>query len=167
MPDQKKKAPGHRGTGAPKAKAAGKTGGKLRVTQVRSKSGRPALHKRTLIALGLRHHQQVIEVNDSPANPRPGFEGGQMPLIRRVPKRGFTNTNKVVAQVVNLKSLADFANGDVTAEKLSGAGLVQHADRVIKLLSDGEAPQGLVVKGLKVSAAAKAKIEAAGGRVEE
>jgi large subunit ribosomal protein L15 len=100
-------------------------------------------------------------------NPRPGFEGGQMPLIRRVPKRGFTNTNKVVAQVVNLKSLADFANGDVTAEKLSGAGLVQHADRVIKLLSDGEAPQGLVVKGLKVSAAAKAKIEAAGGRVEE
>jgi large subunit ribosomal protein L30 len=67
MPDQKKKAPGHRGTGAPKAKAAGKTGGKLRVTQVRSKSGRPALHKRTLIALGLRHHQQVIEVNDSPA----------------------------------------------------------------------------------------------------
>jgi len=100
-------------------------------------------------------------------NSRPGFEGGQMPLIRRVPKRGFTNTNKVTAQVVNLKALADFANGDVTAEKLAGAGLVQHVDRAIKLLSDGESPQGLVVKGLKVSAAAKAKIEAAGGRVEE
>src|SRR5438105_8980448 len=57
-------------------------------------------------------------------NSRPGFEGGQMPLIRRVPKRGFTNTNKVTAQVVNLKSLADFAGGDVTAEKLAGAGLV-------------------------------------------
>src|SRR4029079_10128088 len=59
-------------------------------------------------------------------NPRPGFEGGQMPLIRRVPKRGFTNTNKVMAQVVNLKALADFAGGEVTAEKLAGAGLVQH-----------------------------------------
>jgi|SRR3954470_2622297 large subunit ribosomal protein L15 len=100
-------------------------------------------------------------------NPRPGFEGGQMPLIRRVPKRGFTNTNKVTAQVVNLKSLADFAGGDVTAEKLAGAGLVQHVGKVIKLLADGESPKGLVVKGLKVSAAAKAKIEAAGGRVEE
>jgi large subunit ribosomal protein L15 len=100
-------------------------------------------------------------------NPRPGFEGGQMPLIRRVPKRGFTNTNKVTAQVVNLKSLADFAGGDVTAEKLAGAGLVQHVTKVIKVLADGESPKGLVVKGLKVSAAAKAKIEAAGGRVEE
>ena len=97
---------------------------------------------------------------------RPGFEGGQMPLIRRVPKRGFTNPFKVTAQVVNLKSLAAFANGEVTAERLAGAGLVQHEDRAIKLLGDGDAPAGLVVKGLAVSAAAKAKIEAAGGRVE-
>ena len=97
---------------------------------------------------------------------RPGFEGGQMPLIRRVPKRGFTNPFKVTAQVVNLKALAAFANGDVTAERLAGAGLVQHADRAIKLLADGDAPAGLVVKGLAVSAAAKAKIEAAGGRIE-
>ena len=99
-------------------------------------------------------------------NPRPGFEGGQMPLVRRVPKRGFTNPFKVTAQVVNLKALADFANGEVTAEKLQGAGLVQYKGRAIKLLADGEAPRGLVVKGLKVSAAAKAKIEAAGGKVE-
>jgi large subunit ribosomal protein L15 len=98
---------------------------------------------------------------------RPGFEGGQMPLIRRVPKRGFTNPFKVTAQVVNLKSLVAFADGEVTAEKLAGAGLVQHADRAIKLLADGDAPHGLVVeKGLAVSAAAKAKIEAAGGRIE-
>jgi large subunit ribosomal protein L15 len=97
---------------------------------------------------------------------RPGFEGGQMPLIRRVPKRGFTNPFKVTAQVVNLKALAAFANGEVTAERLAGAGLVQHADRAIKLLGDGDAPAGLVVKGLAVSAAAKAKIEAAGGRIE-
>ena len=97
---------------------------------------------------------------------RPGFEGGQMPLIRRVPKRGFTNPFKVTAQVVNLKALAAFANGEVTAERLAGAGLVQHVGRAIKLLGDGNAPAGLVVKGLAVSAAAKAKIEAAGGRIE-
>ena len=100
-------------------------------------------------------------------NPRPGFEGGQMPLIRRVPKRGFTNTNKQVAQVVNLMSLADLAGGEITAEKLVGAGLVQHVDKPIKVLAQGDAPKGLVVKGLRMSAAAKAKIEAAGGRVEE
>ena len=97
---------------------------------------------------------------------RPGFEGGQMPLIRRVPKRGFTNPFKVTAQVVNLKALAAFAGGEVTAERLAGAGLVAHVDRPIKVLGDGDAPQGLVVKGLAVSAAAKGKIEAAGGRIE-
>jgi large subunit ribosomal protein L15 len=97
---------------------------------------------------------------------RPGFEGGQMPLIRRVPKRGFTNPFKVRAQVVNLKALAGFTGREATAETLLGAGLVAHADRPIKVLGDGEAPQGLVVRGLAVSAAAKAKIEAAGGRVE-
>ena len=98
---------------------------------------------------------------------RPGFEGGQMPLIRRVPKRGFTNPFKVSAQVVNLKALAPFAGGEVTAERLAGAGLVASATRPIKLLGDGEAPQGLVVqKGLALSKSAKEKIEAAGGRVE-
>jgi len=98
---------------------------------------------------------------------RPGFEGGQMPLIRRVPKHGFTNPFKVTAQVVNLKSLAPFAGGEVTAERLVGAGLVSSITQPIKLLGDGEAPQGLVVKpGLALSKAAKQKIEAAGGRVE-
>jgi large subunit ribosomal protein L15 len=97
---------------------------------------------------------------------RPGFEGGQMPLIRRVPKRGFTNPFKVVAQVVNLKALAALAGGEVTAERLVGAGLVGYADRPIKVLAQGDAPAGLVVKGLAISAAARAKIEAAGGRVE-
>jgi large subunit ribosomal protein L15 len=97
---------------------------------------------------------------------RPGFEGGQMPLIRRVPKRGFTNPFKQTAQVVNLRSLGDFAGGEVTAERLVGAGLVAHLDKPIKVLADGDAPKGLVVKGLTVSATAKAKIEAAGGKVE-
>jgi large subunit ribosomal protein L15 len=89
-----------------------------------------------------------------------------MPLIRRVPKRGFTNPFKVVAQVVNLKALAALAGGEVTAERLVGAGLVGYADRPIKVLAQGDAPAGLIVKGLAISAAARAKIEAAGGRVE-
>jgi large subunit ribosomal protein L15 len=96
---------------------------------------------------------------------RPGFEGGQMPLIRRVPKRGFTNPFKVTFQVVNLKSLAPFAGGEVTAEKIAGAGLAT-AGRAIKVLGDGDAPKGLVLKGVAVSASARTKIEAAGGRVE-
>ncbi len=103
---------------------------------------------------------------------RPGFEGGQMPLIRRVPKRGFTNPFKVEAEVVNVRALAAFAGREVTAEALAGAGLVS-GKRPIKLLGDGDAPQGLVVKtgkgpgALALSASAKKKIEAAGGRVEE
>jgi len=98
---------------------------------------------------------------------RPGFEGGQMPLIRRVPKRGFTNPFKETAQVVNLRALGDFSGKDVTPEKLLGAGLIAHPKRPIKVLGDGDAPHGLVLKGLKVSASAKAKVEAAGGRVED
>lgn len=97
---------------------------------------------------------------------RPGFEGGQMPLVRRVPKRGFTNPAKVVPQIVNLKALARFAGIQVTAAVLEDAGLVKHQGRPIKLLGEGDAPQGLLVKGLAVSTPARAKIEAAGGRVE-
>ena len=96
---------------------------------------------------------------------RPGFEGGQMPLIRRVPKRGFTNPFKVAARAVNLEALKAFAGKEVTAATLAEAGLAG-AGETVKLLADGDAPQGLIVKGLKVSAAAKAKIEAAGGRIE-
>src|SRR5436853_6512558 len=70
--------------------------------------------------------------------PRAGFEGGQMPLIRRVPKRGFTNPYKVTAQVVNLRALADFAGGGVTAERLVAAGLVPHKGRVNTLLGRGD-----------------------------
>ena len=97
---------------------------------------------------------------------RPGFEGGQMPLIRRVPKRGFTNPFKAHAQAVNLEALKAFAGREVTAASLAAAGLVEEG-RPVKVLGDGDAPQGLVVRGLKVSAPARAKIEAAGGRIEE
>ncbi len=97
---------------------------------------------------------------------RPGFEGGQMPLIRRVPKRGFTNPFKVHARAVNLEALKAFAGREVTAASLAEAGLVGQG-QAIKVLADGDAPQGLIVRGLKVSASARKKIEAAGGRVEE
>ena len=97
---------------------------------------------------------------------RPGFEGGQMPLIRRVPKRGFTNPFKVRWQIVSLEKLGAFAGREVTVAALHEAGLVARTDLGVKLLADGEAPQGLVVRGVALSATARRKIEAAGGRVE-
>jgi large subunit ribosomal protein L15 len=89
-----------------------------------------------------------------------------MPLVRRVPKRGFTNPFKERAQVVNLRSLGAFGGREVTPETLAGAGLVDSGKGPIKLLGGGDAPQGLVVKGVRVSAPAREKIEAAGGRIE-
>ncbi len=97
---------------------------------------------------------------------RPGFEGGQMPLIRRLPKRGFTNPFKATAQAVNLRKLAPFAGREVSAATLAAEGLIADPGAPVKILADGEAPQGLVIRGLAVSAAARGKIEAAGGRIE-
>jgi len=100
-----------------------------------------------------------------PGGNKPHFEGGQMPLTRRIPKRGFTNPFREDAQVVGLADLAHLAGTDVTAESLAAAGLAK-AGRPIKLLANGEADKAYAVKGIKVSAAAKAKVEAAGGTVE-
>ena len=99
---------------------------------------------------------------------RPGFEGGQMPLTRRIPKRGFTNPFKDPAQVVNVRHLGFLAEGvEVTPETLFGAGLVRRPDHAIKLLGTGEVSgRKFVVKGVAVSASAKAKIEQAGGTIE-
>jgi large subunit ribosomal protein L15 len=100
--------------------------------------------------------------------PRPGFEGGQMPLIRRIPKRGFTNPFKQAAQVVNVRHLGLIAEGiEVTPETLFGAGLVRRPDAPIKLLGVGEVQRRFVVKGVAVSASARAKIEQAGGSIAE
>lgn len=98
---------------------------------------------------------------------RPGFEGGQMPLIRRIPKRGFTNPFKQHAQVVNVRHLGLLADGaEVTPETLFGAGLVRRPDTPIKLLGMGEVTRKFVVKGVGVSGSARQKIEAAGGTIE-
>jgi large subunit ribosomal protein L15 len=99
---------------------------------------------------------------------RPGFEGGQMPLIRRIPKRGFTNPFKQAAQVVNVRHLGLIAEGvEVTPETLFGAGLVRRPDAPIKLLGVGDVQRRFVVKGVALSASARAKIEQAGGSIAE
>jgi len=100
---------------------------------------------------------------------RPGFEGGQLPLIKRLPrKRGFTNIFRTEYSVVNLDKLNVFESGsEVTPKKLVAAGLVKSQRYPIKILAGGDINHPLLVKANKFSAAAKAKIEAAGGKVEE
>jgi large subunit ribosomal protein L15 len=101
-----------------------------------------------------------------PGGGKPHFEGGQMPLTRRIPKRGFTNPFRVEAQVVRLDALTDLPGDEVTTEVLVAAGLVRVGHGPAKLLSNGDVARAFTVRGVKVSAAAKAKIEAAGGRVD-
>lgn len=100
---------------------------------------------------------------------RRGFEGGQLPLIKRLPtKRGFTNIFKVRYSIVSLAALGRFEPGsEVTPEKLLSAGVIKSLHNPVKILGEGEISQPLVVKASKFSAAAKAKIEAAGGKAEE
>ncbi len=95
-----------------------------------------------------------------------GFEGGQMPLIRRLPKRGFTPRNKLVFQVVNIAQLERFDSGmSLDAAVFSDAGLIKDMDMPVKLLGLGELGKKLDVTVSAVSGPARAKIEAAGGSV--
>jgi large subunit ribosomal protein L15 len=98
-----------------------------------------------------------------------GFEGGQLPIIKRLPrKRGFFNLFRVSYSPVNVGSLCMFAAGtEVTPEVLFKAGLIESLVKPVKVLADGEITTAITVKASKFSAAAKAKIEAAGGKVEE
>ena len=96
---------------------------------------------------------------------RPGFEGGQMPLVRRVPKRGFTNEFRVEYSVVNLAQLAGLG-ATVTPDLLVERGLVRRG-RLVKVLGSGEVGGALTVSAHKFSRTAREKIEAAGGRCEE
>ena len=101
-----------------------------------------------------------------PGGGKPHFEGGQMPLTRRIPKRGFTNPFREESQVVRLNDLALVVGDDVNVETLLAAGLIRASKGPAKLLANGEPPRAFTVRGVKVSASAKAKIEAAGGRIE-
>ena len=100
---------------------------------------------------------------------RPGFEGGQLPLIKRLPrKRGFVNIFRTEYSIVNLGSLNAFeAGSEVTPEALVAAGVVKSLRQPIKVLAEGGIDRPLTIKANKFSAAAKAKIEAAGGKAEE
>ncbi len=93
-----------------------------------------------------------------------GFEGGQMPLVRRVPKRGFTNIFRVEYAVVNLSRLDGF-EGDVTPDALAEKGMVRKG-RPVKILGNGEVSGALKVSAHKFSKTAREKIEAAGGSCE-
>ncbi|MGC9518373.1 MAG: 50S ribosomal protein L15 [Desulfuromonadaceae bacterium] len=98
---------------------------------------------------------------------KPGFEGGQMPLQRRLPKRGFTPLKKKVYSLVNLKDLETFEAGTtVDPEMLMRAGFVKKVNDGIKILGDGDLSKALTVKAHKFSSAAAEKISAAGGKTE-
>jgi large subunit ribosomal protein L15 len=98
---------------------------------------------------------------------RPGFEGGQMPLQRRLPKHGFYNKFKVEYALVSLSQLDQFDAGtDITVEMLVGAGFAKK-DQLVKVLANGEITHAITVNVDKISAAAKNKIEAVGGRIIE
>lgn len=98
---------------------------------------------------------------------RPGFEGGQMPLFQRLPKRGFTNINRKEFAVVNLDKLNSFAEGtEVTPELLLETGVISKLKSGVKILGDGQLEKKLTVKANKFSASAKQAIEAAGGTAE-
>jgi large subunit ribosomal protein L15 len=103
----------------------------------------------------------------SGGNVQPGFEGGQMPLQRRLPKRGFHNPFRVEVSVVNIEQLESFPSGsEVTPELLLQHGLIGGKNRRVKILGDGALSKPLTVKAHGFSAKAKEKIESSGGKTE-
>lgn len=98
---------------------------------------------------------------------RLGFEGGQTPLYRRIPKRGFTNFNRKEYTILNIEDLNVFADGSVVSpQELAEQGLIKKASEDVKILGYGELERKLTVKAAKFSASAKSAIEAAGGSCE-
>jgi len=94
----------------------------------------------------------------------PRFEGGQMPLIRRIPKRGFKSLNRVEYQVVNVRDL-ERLEGDVTPQSLKAAGLIRSLGKPVKVLGVGEVAKAFAVSAHAFSGSARTKIEGAGGSV--
>ena len=98
---------------------------------------------------------------------RPGFEGGQMPLYRRVPKKGFTNIFGTDYECINVEALEVFENGAVVTEEiLIDCGMIHHSKDGLKVLGNGELTKKLTVKAAKFTESAKEKIEAVGGKAE-
>ena len=98
---------------------------------------------------------------------KPGFEGGQMPIQRRLPKFGFTSRKSFVSDQVTLTEIAKVEGDTVTVDTLKAAGLVKKDVLFVKVLKSGEVSRAVTVSGLKVTKGAKEAIEAAGGKVEE
>ncbi len=105
--------------------------------------------------------------HSGPGGGKPHFEGGQMPLQRRLPKRGFTPLNRVEYQVVNLYQLEQLEETEIGPEVLHARGLIGHARRPIKVLGTGDLKRTVNVSAHAFSRAAREKIESLGGRVEE
>ncbi len=98
---------------------------------------------------------------------RPGFEGGQMPMTRRIPKRGFNNIFATKYSVINVSDLDQFVDGTVVdADLLKASGLIRKTNDGVKILGNGELTKNLTVKAAAFSASAKEKIEKAGGKAE-
>ena len=98
---------------------------------------------------------------------RAGFEGGQMPLHMRLPKRGFSNRFRKDVEIVNLASLAAFGDGaSINSETLAARGLIRRKGGLVKILGEGSAPKNLDIKVNRISGSAREKVEAAGGKVE-
>ena len=98
---------------------------------------------------------------------RPGFEGGQMPLVRRIPKRGFHNPFRTEYVAINVDRLEIFEDGaTVTPVELIDMGIIKKIEDGVKILGNGELTKNLTVKAAKFTASAKEKIEAAGGKAE-
>ena len=102
-----------------------------------------------------------------PGGSKPHFEGGQMPLQRRLPKRGFTNPNRVEYQVVNLFQLQKLEETEITPETLVEHGLIGYVKKPVKVLGGGELTRGVTVSAHAFSKSAREKIGAAGGTVQE
>jgi len=98
---------------------------------------------------------------------RPGFEGGQMPIQRRLPKFGFTSRKSLVSDQVTLSEIAKVEGEVVSLESLKAAGIVKKDRLFVKVMKSGEVTRAVTVKGLKVTKGAREAIEAAGGKVEE
>ncbi len=98
---------------------------------------------------------------------KPGFEGGQMPLQRRLPKFGFTSAKSLVSEEVRLSELAKVSGEEVTLETLKQANVLKDATLFAKIILSGDVNKAVTVRGLKVTKGARAAIEAAGGKVED
>ena len=105
--------------------------------------------------------------HSGPGGGKPHFEGGQMPLQRRLPKRGFTPLNRTEYQVVNLWQLEALGEGDVSPDTLKSHGLIGHAGRPVKVLGTGDLTRKINVSAHRFSKTAREKIEGLGGTVQE